>query len=72
MEQQQQIYHFGRFWNPPFTPSQLSTFYADDVYLALGFGLLTGPEAETIGKAVLHTAMNACLKHSKGGGQDGA
>jgi len=58
------------FLSPP-DATTLSTLYAADVYAALGFGPIYERDAATIGKAILHTAMNACLKHSKGGVPDG-
>lgn len=63
------VTRFSIQWPLPLSPNQLSTFYAYDTYLTLGLGELTLKEAEQIGKSVLHTAMNACLKHSKGGGE---
>ena len=68
--QDQHIYRWGNFYRLPLDASTLSAIYADDIYHSLGFGNLTLLEASVIGKAVLHTAMNACLKHSKGGGQE--
>ena len=58
-----------KFIAPP-DASTLSTLYAADIYAALGLGNLYQRDAESIGKAVLHVAMNTCLKHSKGGGQE--
>jgi hypothetical protein len=68
----QNVYHFDRWFAEPFTPTQLSLFYVDDIYQILGLGILTASDAEILGKSVLHTAMNTCLKHSKGAGQENA
>lgn len=60
------FYVAGRYY-PSYNAFSAATQFAAEIYYHLGLGTLDDPnQAEALGRAILHTAMNAALKMSKG------